>query len=703
MTSDAHSSSTPHDAARSDSAARSGSADLAGNPLAQPSALPFGLPDFAAIRPEHFRPAFAAGIAEQREILRAVAADESAPTFANTVDPLERGSELLSRTARVFFHLASADGTAELMEIEAEIVPQLAALHDEALLDERIFARVDALAAAPGELAPEQARMLELLHRSCVLGGARLTGSDRERLAELNQQLAGLETQFAQAVKEDMKAASVHVPGPEAATALAGLDAGQLSAARTAAEDAGRDGFLLTLTLPTVQRLLSSLEDRTTRERLYRASAERGTATWELAARIAQLRARKAQLLGFADFASLAVADRTAGRPEAVEELLAQIGPAARRNADREAEVIAARAARDGVQELAPWDWPFYEEQVRAEEHAVDEAQLRPYFVLDRVLEEGVFRAAREVYGLEFEARPDLVGHHELARIWEVREESGESVGLFVGDYFTRDAKRGGAWMNSLVMQSRADGTKPVVANTMNVSRPAPGEPAFVTLDEVRTMFHEFGHALHALLSDVDHPSVSGTSVPRDVVEFPSQVNEMWALRPGIVEHYARHVETGEPIPAELLERVREAAQWGEGFATLEHVAAVVLDWRWHRIGADEQVADLRAFEAEQLEQAGLAHPLVAPRYRTGYFNHTFSGGYAAGYYSYLWAEVFDADAVAWFEERLAQGASVRETGEELRRGLLALGGSRDLAAAYRELRGREREVRHLLARRGLD
>lgn len=675
---------------------------LAGNPFAHTSTLPFGLPDFAAIRPEHFRPAFAAGIAEERAILERVATDTAAPTFENTVDPLERGSDLLARTARAFFHLASADGTAELMEIEAEVAPQLAALSDEVLLDERLFARVDALHREPVGLSEEQRQILERLHRRFALGGAALEPSDRERLAELNQQIVELETRFAQQVKDDMKAASVHIADADAEVALAGLDAGQLATARTSAQDAGLDGYLLTLTLPTIQRLLSSLEDRATREKLYTASVERGTETWGLAAQIAHLRARKAQLLGFEDFASLAVADRTAGTPAAVEELFAQIGPAAMRNADREAEVIATRAARDGVDELAPWDWPFYAELIRAEEHAVDQAQLRPYFVLDRVLEDGVFRAAHEVYGLSFAPREDLVGHHELSRVWEVRDADGTPFGLFVGDYFTRDTKRGGAWMNSLVMQSRADGTGPVVANTMNVSRPAPGEPAFVTLDEVRTMFHEFGHALHALLSDVEHPAVSGTSVPRDVVEFPSQVNEMWVLRPGIVENYARHVETGEPIPAELLERIRAAENWGEGFATVEHVAAAVLDWRWHRLGADVLVEDPKGFEAEQLAVAGLAHPLIAPRYRTGYFNHTFSGGYASGYYSYLWAQVFDADAVAWFEERLADGASVREAGAQFARAILSIGGSRDLVEAYRDFRGRDREVRHLLERRGL-
>lgn len=673
--------------------------DLTANPLATPSVLPYGLPDFAAIRPEHFLPAFRAGVAEQRRILADLGADTSTPTYATVVDPVERGSELLRRTTRIFFNLVGSDGTEEMLAIEAEVTPELTALQDATYLDPGVFARVEALREAPGELSAEEAHILERLHQRFVLRGAALEAADRERLAGLNQQISRLETEFSQTVKKDLKAAAVHVTDE---AQLRGLDEAQLAAARTAAEDAGLPGHLLTLILPTVQRLLTSLEDRTVRERLYRASVERGTDTWDLAARIATLRAEKAQLLGFTDFASLAVADRTAALPAAVEELFAQAVPATMRNVEREAQRIARRAAEDGVQDLAAWDWAYYENRVRAEDHLVDAAALQPYFVLDRVLEDGVFRAAGEVYGLRFRRREDLVAHHPQARIWEVLDEHGGEVGLFVGDYFTRDTKRGGAWMNALMVQSRAEGTKPVVMNTMNVSRPAEGRPAFVTLDEVRTIFHEFGHALHALLSDVEHAAVSGTAVPRDIVEFPSQVNEMWALRPGIVEHYARHWETDEPVPAELLERVEASTLWGEGFATAEYLAAAVLDWCWHRIPAGAEIGDPHEFELEHLEQAGLAHPLVAPRYRTGYFNHTFSGSYASGYYSYLWAEVYDADSVAWFEEQLAAGRSVREVGEEFRRGVLGIGGSRDLVEAYREFRGRDRDLRFLLERRGL-
>jgi peptidyl-dipeptidase Dcp len=671
----------------------------ADNPFAAPSALPYGLPDFAAIRTEHFLPALRAGIAEQRAIAERIAADDGPATFATVIEPLDRGSDLLQRVASTFFHLSGADGTPELLAIEEEIVPELTALEDAVFLNADLFARVDAVSQAGESLTPEQQQILHLTHQRFTLAGAQLEPAGREQLAALNQQIAQQETRFAQLVTKDMKAGAVHVADR---SRLTGLDEAQLEAAAEAARDAGKDGFLLTLILPTEQPLLASLEDRGLREELYRSSVSRGTETWQVASDLAELRSRKAGLLGFADYAALAVADRTAAVPEAVDELFAQtVGPAMR-NADREAERLTRAAAADGVTELAPWDWSYYAEQVRAQDYAVDQAALQPYFVLDRVLEDGVFYAAHELYGLSFTRRQDLVPPHPLARIWEVSDENGEGVGLFIGDYFTRDTKRGGAWMNTLRDQSHREGTKPVVMNTLNVSRPADGKPAFVSLDEVETMFHEFGHALHALLSDVIHSSVSGTSVPRDVVEFPSQVNEMWALRPGIVEHYARHVDTGEVVPDELLDKVRSARTWNEGFNTVEFLAAAVLDWRWHRLAPGTRVEDAHAFESEQLADAGLAHPLIAPRYRTGYFNHTFSGGYSAGYYSYLWAEVFDADSVAWFDEQLEAGTPLREAGRRFAAGVLSIGGSRPMVDAYRAFRGRDRDVRFLLERRGL-
>lgn len=679
------------------------SPEIADSPFARPSTLPYQLPDYAAIRPEHYLPAIRAGIAEERAVIERIAADTAEPTVQNVLLPLETGSPLLHRAAAAFFTVISSDGTDELQQLEGEISEALTGLRDATVLHPGLFARIDALreAARAGrtELTPEQAHVLERTHQRFVLQGARLDDAHREELAALNLEISARQTEFSQAVKRDMKDAAVHITDE---ADLAGLDAGQRAAARTAAEDAGLSGWVLTLILPTVQRLLSSLERREVRERLYRASVNRGTGTWDLAAQIARLRRRKAALLGFEDYASLAVADRTAGTPEAVEDLIGRLTAPTMRNVRREAERIGERAAQDGITEIAPWDWSYYADLVRAEDYAVDTAALRPYYVLDRVLEDGVFRAAHEVYGLDFVRREDLAAHHPDARVWEVKDADGTGRGLFIGDFFTRATKRGGAWMNSPVSQSHLLGTPPVVMNNLNISRPAAGEPAFVTLDEVRTLFHEFGHALHGLLSDVELPSASGTSVPRDVVEFPSQVNEMWILDPRIAPHYARHVETGESVPPELLERIRDSELWGEGFRTAEHLAAVVLDWRWHRLDPEEEIDDPHAFEACVLEEAGLAHPLVAPRYRTGYFNHTFSGGYASGYYAYLWAEAFDADTVRWFAEQEEAGRTIREAGEDFRRGILSRGGSVDLLEAYRAFRGHDRDLHHLLARRGL-
>ena len=680
---------------------------LTDNPFAQPSPLPYGLPDFSRIRPEHFAPAIEAGAAEQREILRRVAEDDGPATWQSVMQPLLDGSPILRRALVTYFHLASADATDDIRALEAQATSTFAALQDEMYLDPRIFARVDRLLTdaqsglQAASLSAEQQHILEKQHQAFRLRGAQLNAEGRTRLAELNQEASRLQTEFSQAVVADLKAASVLVTD---AAELDGLSDEQKESARLAAQEAGKDGWLLTLILPSIQPQLASLTHRSVRERLYRASVQRGTHTWELAQKIAVVRARTAELLGFADFASLAVSDRAAGTPAAVEELFAaSIGPA-RHNAGAEVERIAERARRDGIEDLAPWDIPFYLEVIRAEEYGVDSSALLPYFPLERVLVDGVFHAAGEVYGLRFTERHDLVPPHPEARIWEVTRESGEEVGLFIGDFFTRETKRGGAWMNTLMDQSHHAGTKPVVMNTLNLTKPAPGQQAHVSLDEVNTLFHEFGHALHALLSDVEQMEVSGTSVARDVVEFPSQVNEMWALRPGIVDHYARRLSDDAAIPQELLDAVQAAHLWGEGLATLEYLAAAALDWRWHRMGvvAAEAVSDPHAFEAEQLEDLGAAHPLLVPRYRTGYFNHTFSGGYASGYYSYFWAEVLDADAVAWFEEQLEGGASLRETGQRFADALLSRGGSAPMAELYQALRGRDANVEYLLRRRGL-
>ncbi len=671
------------------------------NPLRHPSPLPFELPPFAEITPEHCREALLAGMAEQRAEVAALIGSEEEPTFENTVVALEWSGRLLHRGWAVFGNLTSSVSTPVLREIEREMAPLEAAHADALRLDPDLFARIDAVHAVRHDrgLDDESVRLIERYHLDFVLAGARLDEAGRARLTELNQELSTLSTTFGQNLQLATEAAAVSVHD---AGELAGLSPEEVASAATAAADRGLEGHLLTLVLPTGQPLLAKLRNRDLRRRLFEASIGRASAgehdNGPVAVRIAQLRAERARLLGFDTHADVVLADSTAGTTAAVDALLASMVPASVANADAEGEVLAEAAARDGI-ELAAWDWSFYAEQVRAERYAVDTAALRPWFELDRVLVDGVFHAAELLYGYRFTPRPDLAGYHPDVRVWEVSDASGSGVGLYLGDFFAREGKRGGAWMSSFVRQSRLLGTSPVVVNNLNVNRAADGQPTLLTLDEVNTLFHEFGHALHGLSSAVNYPRFSGTSVPRDFVEFPSQVNEMWAMWPEVLGHYARHVETGEPLPASVVEAIDAARLWGEGFGTLEYLAATLLDQAWHRIGPDTEIGDPIAFEQRALEDAGVASALVPPRYRTTYFQHIFAGGYAAGYYSYIWSEVLDADTVEWFKEN---GGLRRENGDAFRERLLAVGGAADPLAAFRAVRGRDADPGPLLRRRGL-
>jgi peptidyl-dipeptidase Dcp len=675
--------------------------DRAANPLLHPSTLPYELPPFAAITLEDCREAILAGMAEQRAEVAAIAGSPQPPTFDNTVVALERSGELLSRAAAVFGNLSSSLSTPRLREIERELAPLEAAHADAIRLDPALFARIDAVHAGREEagLDAESRRLVERYHLDFVLAGARLDEAGRARLTELNQELSELSTRFGQNLQEATEAAAVAV---EDAADLDGLSAEQVAAAAGAAAERGRPGYLLTLVLPTGQPALATLRNRDLRRRLFEASTGRASAgehdNGPVAVRMARLRAERARLLGFPTHAAVVVADQTAGSTDAVDRMLGgMVGPALA-NAQAEAAVLAEAAARDGV-ELAPWDWAYYSEQVRTERYAVDTAALRPWFELDRVLVDGVFAAAERLYGFRFTPRPDLEGYHPDVRVWEVSDADGEPVGLYLGDYFARDGKRGGAWMSSFRTLSRLLGTRPVVLNNLNLTRPAAGQPTLLTLDEVTTLFHEFGHTLHGLSSAVTYPRFSGTSVPRDFVEYPSQVNEMWALWPEILASYARHVETGEPLPAAVVEAIDAAKLWGEGFATVEYLAATLLDQAWHRITPDTEIGDPVEFERRALEEAGIAYDLVPPRYRTTYFQHIFAGGYAAGYYSYIWSEVLDADTVEWFREN---GGLRRENGDAFRGKLLSVGGSIDPLAAFRAVRGRDADPTPLLRRRGL-
>jgi peptidyl-dipeptidase Dcp len=671
------------------------------NPLSSPSPLPFGLPPFGDVTPEHCREALLAGMAEQRAEIAAIVGSAEPPTFENTVVAMERSGELLTRAWSVFGNLTSSVSTPRMREIEQELAPLEAAHEDAIRLDPALFARIDAVHAARNDsgLDPEDVRLVERYHLDFVLAGARLDEAGRARLTELNQELSTLSTSFGQNLQLASEAAAVRV---DDVAELDGLDAEEIAAAETAARDRGVEGFLLPLLLPTGQPLLAKLRNRDLRRRLFEASVSRASDgerdNRPIAVRMARLRAERARLLGFDTHADVVLADSTARTTAAVDAMLASMVPASVANAEAEAEILREAAARDGV-ELAPWDWAFYSEQVRAERYAVDTGALRPWFELDRVLVDGVFHAAELLYGYRFTARPDLHGYHPDVRVWEVSDADGRSVGLYLGDFYARDGKRGGAWMSSFVRQSRLLDAQPVVVNNLNVSRAPDGQPTLLTLDEVNTLFHEFGHALHGLSSSVTYPRFSGTAVPRDFVEFPSQVNEMWALWPEILGHYARHVETGEPLPSSVVEAIDAARLWGEGFGTLEYLAATLLDQAWHRITPDTEVDDAVAFEQRALEAAGVASALVPPRYRTTYFQHIFAGGYAAGYYAYIWSEVLDADTVEWFREN---GGLRRENGDTFRRLLLSVGGSVDPLDAFRAVRGRDADPTPLLKRRGL-
>jgi peptidyl-dipeptidase Dcp len=666
------------------------------NPFLAPSPLPFGYPDFTATREEHFLPAFTAGMAEQRAEVDAITAVP--PSFDGTVVALERSGATLRRVSAVFRTLVSSASTPGIRAIEAEVAPLLAAHDDAITLDPALFARLDALHGKRADLGldPESLRLLERRHRDAVRAGARLGPTDQARLRAINAELAALSAEFGSRLLAEANDSAVVVDDP---ARLAGLAPDAVAAAARAASERGHDGaHVLTLALPTEQPVLASLADRELRKRVHRASTARGARggehdTRDLVRQISALRAKRARLLGHPHHASWVAEDSTAGTIEAIDAMLCELVPPAVANARAEADVLAAAAGHP----IEPWDRAFYAERVRRDRFDLDTAALRPYFELERVLRDGVFFVAQKLYGLRFVERYDLPRHHPQVRTYDVLDDGGP-LGLFVADLYARPSKRGGAWMNSFVAQSRLLGTRPVVLNTLNLAAPAAG-PTLLTVDEVRTLFHEFGHALHGLLSDVEYPTFSGTSVPRDFVEYPSQVNEMWMLHPEVLANYARHHETGEPIPADLVDRLRESRRFGEGFRTTEYLAATLLDQAWHRLGPGEQVADVERFEADALAAAAVAVPSAPPRYRSTYFNHVFGGAYSAGYYAYIWSEVLDADTVEWFTEN---GGLRRENGEVFRRELLAHGGAVEPMDAYRAFRGRDPEIGPLLARRGL-
>ena len=674
----------------------------ADNPFFEASPLPFGAPVFDAIREEHYLPAFEAGMRAQQDEVRAITATTDAPTFDNTVVMLERSGGLLTRVALPFFCVAAAHTNERIQAIQQQVAPMLSAHSDSIYLDTALFVRVHAVYEQRDVLAlgGKAARLLQETHDRFVRTGALLGDADKERMRALNAEGATLQTAFVNKVLMASKNAALHVATRDE---LAGLSEAEIASAEAAAKSRSMDGYLLPILNTTQQPSLASLRDPATRAALWQASLTRtelgdSNDTRADIARLAQLRAERAGLLGFGSYAAWKLEDQMARTPEAAIAFLDRLVPAARKSIAAEAAAIAAFAKLDG--ELQPQDWNFYAEQMRKAEYDLNEDEVKPYFELTSVFERGVLFAASELYGIRFEVRTDLPVWHPDVTTYEVYDADGSHLALLYTDFFKRDSKRGGAWMNSLVGQSRLLGEKPIVCNVCNFTKPANGEPALLTSDEVATLFHEFGHALHGLFSDVEYPSLAGTAVPRDFVEFPSQFNEHWANQPTIFSNYARHYRSGEAMPAELVAKLQRTKNFNGGHALVEVLAAAEMDMQWHTLPVGSALENSAQFEADALKRKSVAVAAVPPRYRSSYFAHIFGGGYAAGYYAYLWAEMLDADAYAWFEEH---GGMTRENGDRLRRMVLSRGNTEDPAELYRAWRGSAPEIGPMLKGRGLE
>ena len=684
---------------------------MAENPLAAPSTLAFHLPPFDRIRDSDYRPAFEAGMAEELRQVAAIAHNPEPPTFANTIVALERSGRLLERVETTFSNLNACNTDAEMQQIDTDTAPLLTAQRDAIHLNPPLWARVDELynRRASLHLDAESLQLLTRYHTLFVRAGARLTPDQQARLKDLNKQISSLTTRFKQNV---LKATADGAVVVDDVAQLDGLSAEQVGAAAEAAAARGMKGkWLITLQNTTNQPVLAHLTDRALRERIYQASISRGlggsTDNTAVIAELVRLRAERAALLGYPDHAAYELADESAGTPEAVRDMIAQVAPAALARTRAEAadlqKVIDAQAAAAGTPSFAlqPWDWFFYSDKVRKERYDFDQAAVAPYFELDHVLKDGVFYAAHQLYGLNFRERHDLPVYQKDVRVFEVTDADGKPLALFLADYFARDNKQGGAWMTAYVRQSRLLEHKPVVANHLNIPKPQPGQPVLLTFDEVTTMFHEFGHALHGMLSEVRYPLLSGTAVPRDFVEYPSQYNEMWAREPSVVAHYARHYQTGAPMPPELLARVLAAQKFNQGYATSEYLEAAVLDQAWHQITVAQapSAEQVPAFEQHALKTSGLDYPPVPPRYHSTYFAHIFGSGYSAGYYAYLWSEVLARDTGEWFH---THGGLTRANGDFLRARVLSRGRSEDPQVLFRNFYGRAPEIEPLLEYRGL-
>jgi peptidyl-dipeptidase Dcp len=673
------------------------------NPFFTKSELPLEAPPFDKIKDTDYQPALEEGMKQHLVEVEAIANQKDEPTFDNTIVALEKSGILLTRVERVFFSITQSNTNDTLQKVEEEISPKLTAHEDEIYLNAKLFTRVKAIYEKRDSISlnAEQKYLVERYYREFVRSGANLSEDEKTKLRTLNQEESKLSTDFENKLLAGTKDGGVVIDDK---AQLEGVDESEISAAAEAAKERGLTGkWVISLQNTTQQPLQSSLKNRAVREKLYRASTERtshGDAndTRALISRLAQLRAEKAKILGYPTYADYVLDDQMAKTPTAATKLLSGLVPAATKKARGEISKMQALIDKqNGGFTLAPWDWQYYAEQVRKAEYDLDESQLKPYFELDKVLQDGVFFAANKLYGLTFKERKDIPVYHPDVRVFEVYDADGSLMALFYCDYFARDSKGGGAWEDAFVSQAGLLDQKPVIYNVTNFTKPAPGEPALISFDDASTMFHEFGHALHAMFSNVEYPTIGGTNTPNDFVEFPSQFNEHWALEPTVFANYAKHYKTGEPMPQALVDKIKKASTFNQGFATTEYLEASLLDLAWHALPPTAPKQDVETFEAATLKQFSI--PEVPPRYRTSYFAHIWGGGYAAGYYAYLWSEVIDDDAFAWFKEH---GGMTRENGQIFREKILSRGGSQDVGDMYRAFRGKDPSIEPLLEDRGL-
>ena len=678
---------------------------LQDNPLLTESTLDYQAPDFSKIRPEHFVPAIKEGIRLQLAEIDSITSNTAAPTFENTVLAYEKSGRVLARATSILSGLVGADGTEELQKIDEETTPLLSDHQDALLLNEKLFARIKAVYEARQSLQGEDLRLTELLYEQFVHEGALLSDADKATLKKLNSEIAVLQTKFTNQVNAGTKEAAVLVDKVEE---LDGLSQEAVTRAAEAATAAGHKGkYLLEQTNTSRPGYLAELNNRDVRRRVLEASLARcssgdSTNTHTTITRLASLRAEKAKILGFPNFASWALKDQMAGRPEAVERLIQQLTPACRTKVAADvAELEAFAQQTEGKDfKLAAWDLDYYAERLKKAKYDLNEADLKPYFVLDSVLTNGVFYAANQLYGLTFKPRPDIPVYADGVQVYEVFDQDNTPMALFYTDYFRRPTKTGGAWMSNFVQQSTLFGTKPVIYNVCNFEAPAKGEPAFLTSYDVETLFHEFGHALHGLFASQKYETLSGTNTPRDFVEMPSQFNEHWMTDSLVLRHYARHYKTGEAMPQELIDKLKATATYGQSYSLAENLAAVAIDMAWGMLPAGETVKDVDAFERDVLTRAGLDFALVPPRYRSAYYLHVFAGAYASGYYSYLWTEVLDHNIYDWFA---SHGGLTRQNGQRFRDEVLSRGNTAPVGTFFTTFTGlQEPDMLSLLRFRGL-